>query len=107
MSRELKKFGLRPARTPATHRLLSGTVYVVDAAGRGYAYVHFDEAFVQHVGLRLSKGLHPDHPGYIKAMWSPALKVWRIMAMYLDDSEGVLLWETADTPRWLAKIRRK
>lgn len=103
---ERKKYGLRPARTPQAHKLLSGVVLVLDRQGKGTAYIHFDQSFVDAVGAALPEGVRPDKPAFIKALQVPATAAWRIFAMYLGEERGVMLWEAATTPLWLAKVRR-
>jgi hypothetical protein len=104
IGRELKKFGLRPARTPQDSKVLSGVVQVQDSSGKGFSYVHFEPPLVEAVGKALPEGVRPDHPAFIKAInWA---KGWRVYAHYLNGAAGVLLWETDSTPLWLARIRR-
>lgn len=101
------QYGLRPARTPKVHDLLSGVVYVVDSHGKGFAYIHFDEQFVTAVGSVMPTGLSPDNPALLKVVHMHGSKVWRIFAKYLHDSRMVLLWESSTQPAWLAKLYRE
>lgn len=106
MSKEYKKYGIRPARKPQEHALLAGTVYVVEPQGKGYAYIRFDESLVEAVGRLLPTGLTQDNPAYLKVMFMPATRVWRVFAAYLRGTTMRILWETTEKPTWLAKVRR-
>lgn len=99
--REVKRFGLKAARRPCVHPLLSGVVHVCDAAGKWVANIKFTEAFVDAVGKALPQGLTPSRPAYIKVLHMPGRKTWRVFAMYLDNTHGALLWETSDPPHWI------
>lgn len=105
--RELKKYKLRPARRPKVHPLLSGVVHVCDAEGTGSANIQFDECFVDAVGKALPQGLHPRTPAYLKLLYMPGRKVWRVFALYLGGRRGVLLWETEELPSWVASVKRR
>ena len=104
IGRELKKFGLRPARTPQEGYRLSGVVMVQDKEGKGFSYVHFEPPFAEAVGKALPEGLHPEGQAYIKVIeWAG---LWKVYAYYVGKSTGVFLWETPERPLWVAKVRR-
>lgn len=72
--------------------------------GPGYAFIRFEECFVDAVGKALPYGLHKDNPAYLKLLYIRGRKVWRVYAKYLRSEEGVLLWETPSLPKWIGKI---
>jgi|MudIll2142460700_1097286.scaffolds.fasta_scaffold842953_1 hypothetical protein len=104
--KELKKYKLRAARKPKKHPLLSGVVHVADWEGTGYAYVNFDESFVDAVGKALPHGLMPSAPAYLKVLHMPGRKSWRVFAFYLRELRGTLLWESPTRPAWVSKAIR-
>ncbi len=104
--RELKKYGLRSARRPVVHPLLSGVVHVCDWEGTGYAYIRFSEEFVDAVGKALPSGLHPTRPAFLKVLHMPGRKAWRVFAMYINEVRGTLLWESPELPPWISSIVR-
>jgi len=104
--KELKKYGLKSARRPKEHTLLSGVAHVCDWEGTGYAYISFTEAFVDAVGKALPAGLHPARPAYLKVLHMPGRKTWRIFAIYLNELRGVLLWESPELPHWISNVTR-
>lgn len=103
--RELKKYQLRASKKPKNHALLSGVVHVYGDAGIGYTYLTFSEAFVDAVGKCMQYGLRADAPGYLKVMFMPGVKVWRVFAMYFKEERGVLLWESPEKPAWLGTLK--
>jgi len=105
--RELKKYKLRPARRPKQHSLLSGVVHVADWDGTGFAYINFDESFVDAVGRALPHGLMPSAPAYLKVLHMPGRKTWRVFAYYLREVRGTLLWESAERPSWVSRVIRR
>ena len=105
--RELKKYKLRAARRAGKQELLSSVVHVCDREGTGYAYIGFDESFVDAVGNALPEGLHPTTPAYLKFLHMPGKGTWRLFAMYLGTRRGTLLWESPQLPAWIAKVKRR
>ena len=104
--RELGKFELRPANKPDTNGLLSGVVVVAQRGERGYAYVKFSNALIEAVGRSLPRGLTPEHPAYLKAIRCSFTDRFKVYAFYVDQSAAVLLWESAEKPTWLKRVRR-
>lgn len=104
--RHVKRFKLRSGKRPQRHHLLSGVVHVHEPEGVGFAYVKFDECFVDAVGKALPFGLTPTTPAYLKLLYMPGRKVWRLFAMYLNQSRGVLLWEADARPEWIGPVFR-
>lgn len=103
MKKELRKFGIRWAKEPQKHNLLSGVVRVCDE-GRRVTYIKFHESFVDAVGLALPYGLSPDNPAYIKVMRVGS--TWRVYAMYVLEEIGALLWEADAAPQWVNRSKR-
>lgn len=97
---------MREGRKPQPHSLLSGVVQIRGDSGPGYAFIRFTEDFVDAVGRALPHGLSPAHPAYLKLLYMPGREVWRLFALYLYEERGVLLWETAERPHWVGKIRQ-
>ena len=67
-NRERKSWGLRASNQPKRHPYLSGTVLVIDHEGRGYAYIQFEEAFIQAVGKALTMGIGPQCRAYLRVI---------------------------------------
>lgn len=72
----------------------------------GYAYIHFDESFVDAVGKALPHGLMPSQPAYLKLLHMPGRKTWRIFAQYHKQLRGVLLWESPTLPAWVGPLHQ-
>lgn len=105
MPKECKKYNLRSTRKPARSCLLASVVRVRNEEGKdGYCYVGFDEALVEAVGKKLSRGVAPFDPAYLVAEYDPRRSVWLIGACYFYGAECVKLWETPDRPEWLKFI---
>ena len=104
--RELKKYKLKPGRKPKQHTLLSGVAHVLEYDKTAYAYIQFDEAFVDAVGKALPHGLMPSKPAYLKLLHMPGRKTWRIFAQYLKQESGVLLWESPALPSWIGTLHQ-
>lgn len=105
--KEVKRFRLLPGRKPQEHPLLSGVVRVCDSTGIGTANIKFTEHFVDAVGKALPSGLTPSDPAYLKLIYMPGDKVWRLWAMYLKTERGVVLWDMEALPAWVAKVNRR
>lgn len=105
--RELKKYALRAARKPQNHSLLSGVVHVKRTGQIGYAYIRFDESFVDAVGRSLPYGLSAEHPAFLKWLYMPTTGKWRLFAMYLDESRGAILWESDQLPHWISNVNTR
>lgn len=103
--RELDKFGLRPANKPDANGLLSGVVVVAQQGERGYAYVRFSSVLVQAVGRALPRGLTPQDTAYLKVIRCRFTDRFKVYAYYVDQSAAVLLWESAEKPTWLKRVR--
>ena len=104
--KEVKRYGVRPARTPQKHDSLSGTVLVSQPGGRSYTYIHFDPSLVEAVGKALPQGVSKEHPAYLKASHSGGKAPWKIFAMYIKEEKGALLWEAETMPLWITKLRK-
>lgn len=105
MPKECKKYNLRSTRKPARSCLLASVVRVRNEEGKdGYCYVGFDEALVEAVGKKLSRGVAPFDPAYLVAEYDPRRSVWLIGACYFYGAECVKLWETPDRPEWVKFI---
>lgn len=102
--KESKKYRIRPARSPQEHKLLSGVIEVQLKGSKHTAFIHFDESLVEAVGKALPQGLSPGNEGYIKVIELPN-GVWRIMAMYVRETKGTILWESKEKPSWIGKLR--
>lgn len=102
--KEAKKYKLRATRKPKAHTLLSGVVHVCDQQGKRPAYFSFSEDFVDAVGKAMSSGLTASRPAYIKVLHIHGKGIWRIMAMYLNEVKGTVLWETDSQPEWTKPI---
>jgi hypothetical protein len=104
--RELKKFCIRYAHKAQTGYPVAGVVVVVDARGKGYTRIRFDEALVGAVGKAMPMGVSPEHPCYLKVLQVLGTERWRVFAYYLDAGRGVLLWEAGEKPAWVKNVRR-
>jgi hypothetical protein len=105
-SRERKKFCLRSGTKPQRGSYLSGVVLVLDEEGKGYAYVRFADSLVVAIGHAMPYGVGPDNPCYLKVLYMRSRVLWRVFAVYVDESRVVLLWETREKPAWLNRVRR-
>lgn len=104
--RECKHYGIRSSRRPKKHPLLSGVVHVADEEGIGLSYITFSETFVDAVGREMPQGLTTSRPAYLKVMAMPGRKTWRVVALYLHDTVGRVLWETDTKPVWVSTVYR-
>jgi len=91
--------GIRAGRRPEVNDSLSGVVLVQSKLGRGHAFIRFKQELVKRVGKYLPQGCGPENPAYLKAI--QAGKRWRIFAMYIGRTRGVLLAEFTGKPQWL------
>lgn len=86
---------------------MAGTVLVVDEEGMGYAYITFDEPFIEAVGKALPMGVGPEHPAYLRAVCNlRAPGAWSIFIVPFGPESGILLLVYPDTPHWLSTIYR-
>ena len=100
--REMKRWGIRPARKAHAHPYLASAVFVVAPEGRGYCYISFEETFVEAVGKAMLWGVGPEHPAHLKVLYKASTGVWQVFAKYLDSNLFLtLLWEQATKPAWL------
>lgn len=97
-----KDTGIRASRKPQLHSSLSGVVIVNSEQGRGCAFIKFDEKLVRQIGEKMPQGVGPANPAFLKVIQMGAL--WRIYAMYLRKTRGVLLSQTTEKPEWLEII---
>lgn len=104
--RILAKYGLKPAKRPKKHSLLSGVAHVSAQHVLGYAYFSFSEEFVDAVGRALPFGLCEEFRAFLKVLYHPTTEKYQIFAMYLGGNIGRLLWEEPDFPYWLGKVRQ-
>lgn len=95
-----KKYGLKAARKPKIHPLLSGVAVVGSMAGKGVAFYTFTEAFVEAVGKAMPQGISRTKPAHLKLLYIPG-RGWDVFAVYLNELRGVLLWTEPEYPKWL------
>jgi len=105
-TREMKSFGIVPARKPQEGYSVAGVVVIADREGRGCVCVKFHPALEIAVGRALPYGVGPDTPAYIKAVEMPGDHHWRVFAHYMDGTKSRLLWTSKEKPLWIKKIRR-
>lgn len=104
--REMKAWGLHPARKPYAHPYLASAVLVLAPEGKGYCYIRFAEKFVEAVGRALPWGVGPEHPAHLKVLYRASTDTWLIYAKYLDSHYyTTLLWEQNAKPKWLGHRR--
>lgn len=105
-TREMKSFGIVPARKPQEGCSLAGVVVVVDRDGKGYTNIKFKPALEIAVGKALPYGVGPETTAYIKAVEMPGDHHWCIFAHYIDGTKSRLLWVTKEKPLWVKRVRR-
>lgn len=106
-NRVRKKWGLRAAARPRKGTPLAGTVLVSDEEGMGYAYITFDDSFVEAVGAALPMGIGPEHPAYLCALRGvPVRGAWSVSVVPFEQGNGVSLLQFDHTPEWLGTIYR-
>jgi len=106
-AREFKKYGIRYAYTPHDSQVLAGVVQVSDTHGRGYVYIHYEEALIEAVGKAMPAGISEMSPCYLKVIHTSIRNTWRVFAFYVGSPVGVLLWEAVEKPTWLKRVRRE
>ena len=107
-SGERKKWGLRSSGNRLSkHSPLARTVMVSDEQGKGYAYIQFDEAFIEAVGKAMPMGIGPQQPAYLRAVADlEGDGAWTIFGVAIGEGSGVPLVRYQTKPAWLDFVYR-
>lgn len=100
MSKEFKKYGLKPARVNRDLGPVSA-VCLFTSRGETTTYtVQFAYALVEAIGKRLPRGVSRSDYAYLHVYQcdEDTFDVW---ACYLNSGEGKLLWTCKVKPHWL------
>jgi hypothetical protein len=107
-NRERKKWGLHSSPYPRKGTPISGTVLVSTEKESGYAYIWFNDAFVEAVGKAMPMGIGKERPVYL-CYWQ--VPDWQgkgcLSAIAFSEDSYVPLVEYEGEPFWLGPVHRR